>query len=80
MDVGSEARRAGCDRGNEHLPRTPGVAAHDQASSRSHELVGGCPPQRVGDGRPEVDVGDPAGSLQERVDQSNSAVELASSA
>ena len=63
VHVGAEARRTGRDRGDEHVAGSPGVLAHDQRTSGTHEPVGRRAAERVGERRFQVDVRDAADSI-----------------
>jgi hypothetical protein len=63
VHVGAEARRTGRDRGDEHVPGSPGVLAHDQRAIGTHEPVGRRAAERVGQRRLQVDVRDAANSI-----------------
>ena len=60
VDVGAEARRAGRDRGHEHVARAARVLADDERAARAGELVRRRPAEGVGERRLQVDVGDAA--------------------
>ena len=64
-DVGidAEARRAGCDRRNEHVAGSARVLPDDDRPTATDELVRHRATQRVGRRRLEVDVGDPTDAV-----------------
>ena len=59
VDIDPEAGRAGRDGGHEHVAGPAGVLADDQRSSIRAEVARGGPAEVEGEGRLEVDVGDP---------------------
>ena len=63
VDVRAQARRAGGDRGHEHVARAARVLADDQRAARPDEAVRGRPPEGVGERRLQVDVGDAADAV-----------------
>ena len=60
VDVGAHAGRPGRDRRHEHAARAAGVLADDERLAARQELMGRRPAEGIGQGRLEVDVGDPA--------------------
>ena len=60
VHVAAQARGAGGDGGHEHAARAPGVLADHHGAARPRQLVRNGATERVGDGGPEVDVGDAA--------------------
>ena len=63
VDVRSEAARPGGDGRHEHVARSTGVLADDDRPTRPDEAMGDGPPEGVGRGRLEVDVGDAADAI-----------------
>ena len=60
VDVHAEARRTGRDRCHEHVAGPPGVLPDDERATTVTQVLGGRPPEGVGQRRLEVHVGDPA--------------------
>ena len=64
VDVDAEARRAGRDGGHEHVARAARVLADDDRPAAPDQPMGDRPPEGVGEGRPELDVGDAADAIR----------------
>ena len=63
MHVDTQARRAGGDRSNEHIPGAAGVLAHDQCIPGLHQAMRGGAAEGVGERWPEIHVRDATDSI-----------------
>ena len=69
VDVDAEARRAGDDGRDEHVPRAAGVLADDDGCTGLGQPTRRRPAEGVGRGRPQVDIGDATDAV--RAEQSS---------
>ena len=63
VDVDAEARRPGDDGGHEHVARPARVLADDDRPATTGQAMRDRPPERVGEGRLQLDVGDAADAV-----------------